>query len=376
MLFLNDHLAHGGAEHSMAKIVRGLAVNPRFHVNIALLEDRQTFDVPDSVAMWRFRKRFVLGPVGKFLTLPLDALRLTRLVRRYGAASVCSFQHRANFVNVLAKRLFRSKHQCIISERVHVAEYYRHKHLLGLSSGPVRDLLATLASAMVRRLYRHADAVTCNAQDTRQCLVTDYGVPPELVHVIPNGYDVETILDLAAKPVQADDRHLFESDRQVLVNVGRLCRQKGQDHLLRAFARLDRPEDYRLLLLGNGPWREKLEGMARDLGIAESVHFLGYRPNPYPYMANADCFAFPSRYEGYPNAMAEAMVCNTPVVAFEFRAGAQELLEDGRYGALVPLGDVEGLADALAHHRSPSRRPLASEQDTVDRYARLFEDLL
>ncbi len=371
--FLNDHLAEGGAEHSMAKIINQMAEEEgACSLHLFLLEDRRTFFVSQAVRVQAFRKRFRTGAPGKFCALGVDAWRLARLVREDKLAAVCSFQHRSNLVNTLAKCMFGAPHRCIISERVHVAEYYRHKLFLGISRGPIRDALAWCAKRLIKGLYKRADVVTCNARDTKDCLVEQYDVPESQVVVIPNGYDADGILAKAAEPLPAEEQPLFSEAYTTVVHVGRLCKQKGQDFLLRAAAKLPDAERYQVVLIGNGPWLAHLQKLARSLGIQKQVHFLGYRQNPYPYIKNADCFALPSRYEGFPNALAEAMVCNVPVVAFDFKSGSDELLEGGRYGALIPLGDVDAFAEALSHHREPSWREFTTETDCARKYAEIL----
>lgn len=109
-------------------------------------------------------------------------------------------------------------------------------------------------------------------------------------------------------------------------------------------------QPHRLLLLGEGPDRAALEQLARELGVAGSVHLPGFVENPLPYVAAADLFCLPSRYEGFGQSLAEAIILGTPVVAADCVSGPRLLLADGAHGDLVPVGDVDALAAAVGRH--------------------------
>jgi glycosyltransferase involved in cell wall biosynthesis len=134
----------------------------------------------------------------------------------------------------------------------------------------------------------------------------------------------------------------------VVLAAGRLERQKDFPTLLRAFALLRAERPVRLVVLGEGAWRERLAALAATLGVAADVDLPGFQPNPYPFLARTRVFALSSRWEGSPNVLTEAMALGTPVVATDCPSGPREILADGRYGPLVPMGDAPALAAALA----------------------------
>ena len=129
--------------------------------------------------------------------------------------------------------------------------------------------------------------------------------------------------------------------------MGRLCPQKGFDVLLEAFASVaaDLPSA-RLVVLGKGSDREGLLRQAAALGIADRVDFPGWLPNPYALLSRATVFVMSSRYEGFPNALLEAMACGVPAVATDCPSGPSEILE-GEVGILVPIDDAKGISGAL-----------------------------
>jgi glycosyltransferase involved in cell wall biosynthesis len=132
-----------------------------------------------------------------------------------------------------------------------------------------------------------------------------------------------------------------------IVTVGTMKTVKNHPLLLRAFARLDRP-DARLMFVGDGAGRDALLSLARQLGVADRVVLAGFHPDPTPFYRTADVFALASDYEGFGNVIVEALACGTPVVSTDCPSGPGEILDGGRYGRLVPVGDAEAMAEALA----------------------------
>lgn len=132
-----------------------------------------------------------------------------------------------------------------------------------------------------------------------------------------------------------------------MLAVGGLRKVKDFPTLFRAFARLREVREVRLLILGEGKERQRLERLARRLGVADQVHLPGFVANPFPYMARSRVLALTSVREGLGNVLVEAMALGTPVVATECTEGIRVLLRDGEMGGLVPVGDDQALARAL-----------------------------
>ena len=133
----------------------------------------------------------------------------------------------------------------------------------------------------------------------------------------------------------------------VVLAAGRLAPQKDYPTLIRAFADVARSRSVRLVILGQGPERESLLELAAGLGIEDRFDLPGFDVNPFRYMARASVFVLSSRYEGFPNVLAQAMACGTPVVSTNCRSGPSEILEGGKWGRLVPVGDWRAMARAI-----------------------------
>jgi glycosyltransferase involved in cell wall biosynthesis len=199
--------------------------------------------------------------------------------------------------------------------------------------------------ARASRAFGTADAVIAVSEGVKSGLVSDLSVPPERVEVIYNMVDLE-----ASRRLSLVRTEMFAPGRFHVVTVGRLVHQKGNDVILLAIEILVRERGLDRLqwhFVGDGPLRAELELQAKSLGLADHVQFHGYRANPYSYYRAADLFVLASRYEGFGCVLIEAMACGVPVVATDCPSGPREILDDGRYGTLVPVDDPGALAEAV-----------------------------
>jgi len=139
----------------------------------------------------------------------------------------------------------------------------------------------------------------------------------------------------------------MEQDARILVTVGRLVDLKDHVTLINAFAKVREDIDVRLYIIGDGPNRKKLERLGQTLGLADDIRFLGWQRNPFALLKQADAFVLSSRFEGFGNVIVEAMACGLPVISTDCPSGPHEILEGGETGVLVPVGDVDALAQAI-----------------------------
>lgn len=200
--------------------------------------------------------------------------------------------------------------------------------------------------ARLRARYARADLLLAVSHDLASQMAPLLEVPATRIAVVRNPAFDPAILIQAAGP--APHPWLADPAVPVILGIGGLRQQKDFPTLLRAFAHLRRERPARLMILGRGRQASRLQRLAQRLGVAADVTLPGFVANPYPYLAHASLFALSSRWEGSPNALVEALALGTPVVATDCRSGPREILMDGSLGPLVPPGDAEALATAMA----------------------------
>jgi glycosyltransferase involved in cell wall biosynthesis len=171
------------------------------------------------------------------------------------------------------------------------------------------------------------------------------GIPRGHIQVIYNPVVTPDSREQAGAPLE---HPWFKAgEPPVLLGVGRLCPQKDFPTLIQAFAQARKERSARLLILGEGRERPALEALVRGLGLEQDVAMPGFVENPLPYMAQSSLFVLSSRWEGLGNVLVEAMYCGVPLVATDCRHGPREILADGKYGTLIPVGDASALARAI-----------------------------
>ena len=350
----------GGAERVMLQLAEGL-VQRGVVVNLLLAQAEGAYldQIPRGVVLHDLKAKRVMA------SLP----GAVRYLRRFKPDVMLSFMTHVNLVALWARRWAGVKTRLAISEH----------NMLSLSDQGGDAFKYRLLPFLARRFYPWADDVIAVSEGVANDVASVAGLPAGRVRVIHNPVVTPKLMALAEEPL---DHPWFAQHRvPVLLGVGRLEPQKDFRTLLRAFARLREARELRLLLLGEGALRDELEQMAVELGISEDVSMPGFAGNPYRYMRHADVFVLSSAWEGLPGVLIEAMACGCAVVSTDCPSGPREILRNGAYGKLVPVGDAEALAVAIGETldnpassaRVVERARDFSQEVIVDRYIdRLF----
>jgi len=320
-------MSGGGAERVASELLRHL---PRhFDKFLIIFEKSVVYDVAEDVTVIDLNTPSSNNLGRKVVNLLRRVSKLRAIKRRNGLDIVCSFLEGANIVNVLSRV---SPVRTIISVRNTLSKRK------GLHFG-ILNFLGKL-------LFSKADKIVAVSEGVKRDLVENFRTNAEQIVVIHNPCNIQSVQSLATEPVvETIDFH-----KPTVVTVGSLTAQKGQWHLIRAFGavKTEIPNAI-LLILGVG----ELEGYLRKLALASSypsdIRFLGFHENPFKFVAKADVFILSSLWEGFPNALVEAMACGTPVIATDCESGPREILapdalsepraqdiEHVKYGILVP----------------------------------------
>lgn len=250
-----------------------------------------------------------------------------------------------------------------------------------LSANDTRGAKFGPVPLLYRALFSQADAVVAVSSGVADDLAETCHLPRERIDVIHNGIVPDDLEIRMAAPVDAS---LYPDGVETVVSMGRMVEQKDFATLLTAFAQVRQSRPARLVILGEGPLRPALEARTQDLGIAHDVVMPGFVDTPFAHLARASLFVLSSRHEGFGNVVAEALACGTPVVSTDCKHGPAEILDDGRLGMLVPVGDAAAMASAIhdALDRDWDREALRargavfSEAACAARYLELFRRIV
>ena len=320
---------------------------------------------PDPLP-WRIRFPR-LGTVSRLSRKHLPLLTSTRLPR--WAVCIAAYMDREKPDALLAMHVLATTAAAMATQLTS----HRAKTVASLHGPLTRRLLHR-----ARRSYPYADEVV----GVSHGITSEFSKIPSLsgdrVHTVYNPIGIDYIKCKSREPVS--HRWLISSDCPVIVAIGKLIKRKDFATLLHAFARVVPKRKARLIVLGEGRFRSSLLSLANRLGIAECVDFPGFAENPFAFLAKADLFVLSSRNEGLPTVLIEAMVCGCPVVSTDCDFGPREILEDGRHGPLVPVGEPEALASAMLSvlDNPPRREALQTRAEFFDaaRAVNRYEELL
>lgn len=271
---------------------------------------------------------------------------LTRYLRRERPEVLVGTMGHTNLVGLLSNRLAGSRTRVIVTE--HSAITLRPQNLVDR----VYRVLARLA-------YPRSAAVVAVSKGVADGIVKGVGIAPEAVSTIYN----PVLTERYRTQIKGGVEHEWFVDHgpPVVLGVGRLVPEKGFPTLIDAFAKLLTKREARLLILGDGPERPRLEGLVRELGIEDRVALPGFAEDAAAYMAKADVFVLSSVHEGLPTVLIEALGTGIPVVSTDCVSGPREILRGGELGRLVPVGSSAALAEAIGQALDEPRRPVDPE---------------
>jgi glycosyltransferase involved in cell wall biosynthesis len=316
--FLFGHLHAGGMQKAVSNISRALPDGIEQFI-LYFGTENPGFDYRGEMVDLNVPGDLRSGPAAKVGNFVRRIRRLRDFVHCRGIDTVVSFGETASVVNVLT-----GGKRTVLSVRISLDELLSEEKFYG-----------PIYKRLVRLSYRRGDAIVAVSEGIADQLASEYGVPPGKITIIPNLFDLARIRIMAKEEIDGPIGTVL--DHPTIINVGNLCAQKGQDHLIRCFAAAKRRiPDLQLLLIGRGDRKAYLAETARSMEVDDSVHFLGFQPNPYKYLAKANLFVLTSRYEGFPNVLVEAMICGVPVMATDCRTGPREILGDSEFGVLLP----------------------------------------
>ncbi len=324
----------GGAERVILTLLRHLDHN-RLECHLGLVQAGSVSleDLPSEVVVHHMRvarMRYCLPSI-------------VRLAWKIKPQTILSTVSHLNVMSILARPVFPGNVRLLIREATTPSAY-----LIKDTEHP------RLWDFFYRHLYRHADKIICLSDAMRRDLAGHFGVPPGKMVRIYNPVDVGMI----RRSAHAADNP-YRAPGPNLVAAGRLRKEKGFDLLLDAMpAVFQKFPGAQLTILGEGPDESRLKDQARRLGLFDKIDFRGFVQNPWVFMANADLFILPSRAEGLPNSLLEALALGTPVVASDCVGAMRELQSVDPRIVLFQTENRSAMAEAIV---SALSRPQKSD---------------
>ena len=351
-------LRGGGAERIMLTIANELA-SRGFQIDLVLANAEGPYltEINPSIQLIDLRAKRVL------LSLPF----MIRYLQQNKPTAILSALPHINIVAILA-RFFSG-----IDSKVVLTEH----NTLTKSVENSTTRRGRWLPFLMRIAYPFADNIVAVSTGVADDLATRINFSRSRIIVIYNPVVTETLI----RQLQGEIPHRWFSSEQppVILGVGRLTAAKNFSHLIHAFSIVRKQRKARLVILGEGAERPSLETLIRQLGLSGEVELPGFTDNPYIYMKRSRVFVLSSLWEGLPTVLIEALFCGTQVVSTDCPSGPREILEEGKWGALVPIEDVDALAFAILEaidHRAPSPNSDTWNKYTVDTIIAEYETVL
>jgi glycosyltransferase involved in cell wall biosynthesis len=366
IFFLVSTLEGGGAERVVLNILKHLD-RKKFKPVLVLFEKKGELlpELPPDIPLETLK-----AGGSRYGLQWLIFFRLAALLKKERPEAVVSFMWYPNLISLLAKLVSGVRCRVIVSERYALSFSFEGR------------FTEFLRSCAIRLFYRRADVIVTNSEAMAEEFRQIYSIPGGSLAVIHNPLDIKRVRSLGKEEAS---HPWFHVGVPVITSSGRLTRQKGFDTLLKALKMLlSGGTVCRLMILGKGPEKERLENLAIELGIGGNVAFPGFQENPWKYVARSRLFVLPSLYEGFPNALLEAIALGVPSVATRCPTGPEEIITDGENGLLVPSADEGALAHAIQQllldeglrKRLSEAGVKRSEAFSVEKIVRQYEDLI
>ncbi|MBO3457554.1 glycosyltransferase [Aetokthonos hydrillicola] len=319
-------LYEGGAERIMLNLASAFAQRD-LNVDLVLARAEGSYlpQVPTGIRIVDLKARW----------MPSSFPKLARYLSRDRPKTLLAALHYPCEIALWAKRLTR------VSTRIVVTEH----NTLSVEAQRIPQTSVRLSPLAAKLFYPWADGIVAVSQGVAQDLANITKLPNKRIQVIYNPVIVPEIFTKAKESV--NHPWFKPGEPPVILGVGRLYPQKDFATLIRAFALVRQLSRARLVILGTGPQQPYLENLIHELNLEQDVVLLGFVENPYAYMAKAAVFVLSSAWEGLGNVLIEAMAVGTPVISTNCPSGPAEILADGKYGSLTPVGDPKAMAQAI-----------------------------
>lgn len=354
-LFVRSFQGSGGAERVFLNLASGLAARGH-RVDLVMARQKGHFldQIPPEVRVVDLKVKSARQSLRLLPLLDRDAWFWARMVLAWkphyvlGALSglakylkreqpdiVIASMDYPNIVAVMARKLAQVNSRVIITVHNTLSEEVSRSKKPRVKAQVKVD----------RRFYPRADAVVAVSQGVADDLARTLGLPVKSISTI---YNPVVSQSLEQRALESLSHPWFSGGGPpVLLAVGGFKPAKDHATLLKAFAIARKERPVRLVILGEGKLRESLTRLAKDLGVSEDLDMPGFVGNPYKYMARASLFVFPSVFEGMGMVLVEALACGCPIVSTDCPSGPAEILAQGRFGTLVPMGEEQSLAKAI-----------------------------
>jgi len=357
--FYLPSLNGGGAERVMLTLANEI-VKRGYTVDLVLANAVGPYlsDVSPFINLVNLRSSRVITSLPSFVKY---------IIKRKPSVILSAMGH-ANLISLIAVKIANTRTRVVVSI---------HNNVTSQRVNNKQSFKQSILIFLVKIFYKFSDHIIAVSNGVADSASINFNIPRENIKVIYNPVVTKQLIELSK--VHISYPWLKKVSNLVIIAAGRLTKQKDFSTLINAFAIVRNEINASLIIIGEGPLRSDLESLITKLSLQESIFLPGFVDNPFAVMKKAQLFVLSSAWEGLPTVLIEAMACGTPVVSTDCPSGPMEILENGKYGKLVPVGDVDLLARAMiqsltddAHPDVVGRASFFSDENAVNEYLRIL----
>jgi len=332
IIFTIPSLYGGGAERVLKYLVENIQTNEKFLVT---LESGQKYDISQDV---KYKKLTNIdgrsSTIKKIFFFIIQYFKFNFFINQEKPDIIISFLERSNIISILSLTNIKK----VISIRSFISKKFNDTGFKG-----------KIVKIFYKYLFKKVKYFVVPTYEIKDDLIKNFQIKSKNIQVIYNPIDLEKINQLKKEPLDKEYQQMFKNNK-VLINLGNLTNPKGQWHLIKVFSNLKKKHSgIKLVILGEGNLKYFLVNLSNNLGLKVfdidsdkfdsnyDIYFLGFQKNPYKFLYKSDLFVFSSLREGFPNALIEAMACELPIISSNCQSGPKEILENGKYGVLLPV---------------------------------------
>jgi glycosyltransferase involved in cell wall biosynthesis len=362
ILIIIDNLKRGGGAEKVASDFT-IQLSKEYEISVLTFEDIEN-RYPVRANYYSLQENIKLLPrIIKLLKIHLiqKFLKIYKVIKEISPEIIVSFMDLTNIISVFVKIIFRIKIPLIICVHTNPKKAYE-KDLKFLN-----PLLSIFYSS------KFTNRIITISKELQYILEKNYQIEKTKLKTIYNGIDLEKIKELSKELIE-DNQKIFENKNLIkFITVGRLVESKAQNVLIESFSIVKNfVPNSKLIIIGKGPLKKDLKKLIKSKGLNNDILLLGFKKNPFKYIANSDIFILSSKFEGLPMVLLEALACEVPIISTNCSTGPEEILDNNKYGFLVNVMDSKDMAEKMVFlAKNPKIREEYSKKSAVR--AQLFD---
>ena len=335
VLFIYGNLEFGGIQRVLSLLSEEFSKRGKYEVYLALFnnikQDMPFYGEIIDIKAPTSRNYFLL-----FFNIIKRVISLNKIVKQKKIDIIFSRSLMPNLMALLSKKIYKFETPLIVSHHSSLEKFVKWVGFQGL-----------IEKRYNIKFQNVADKIMCVSKGIENELV-DSGVDKDKLTTIHNPIQVDKINLMSKEKINSEHEFIFDRKFKIIISVGRLVEeQKNFQLLIESYIEVNKNIKSRLLILGDGPDRKKLDKLIIDNNQQENIYLLGWQENPYKYLKRSDLFVLSSDWEGFPNILLEALSCDIPVISTDCTFGPNEIIQNNINGILVPVNDKLELSKAM-----------------------------